>query len=49
MDEGIYSGELNKKNGMKNGTGKCVYADGSIYEGSWYNNLREGIGVMSGF
>ena len=28
-----------------NGFGKMIYADGSVYEGNWKNNLMDGDGV----
>ena len=32
---------------MKQGIGKCMWADGSIYEGEWLNNIRHGNGKYS--
>ena len=26
------------------GNGKCVFADGKVYEGQWANNLMHGVG-----
>lgn len=39
-----YSGQFldNKRNGL----GKFFYANGSIFEGEWLNNLKHGYGVF---
>jgi len=42
-DEG-YTGEW--ENGHREGTGKQVWADGSVYEGQWKDNLRHGKGRL---
>ena len=44
MDMGAYTGPTN--NGMREGNGKCVWADGSSYEGDWAQNKRHGNGVF---
>ena len=31
-------------NGELNGNGKCVYANGTVYEGQWLKNKLEGNG-----
>lgn len=31
---------------MKSGWGRMYYADGSIYEGEWYNDKQNGIGLL---
>eukprot|EP00347_Sterkiella_histriomuscorum_P007328 403349370 len=49
MDEGDYEGDLDRKNNIRSGTGKCVYQDGSIYEGMWQQNMKHGIGVQSNY
>ena len=40
-----YEGE--KKNGQRWGKGKLLYENGFIYEGSFVQNFRHGIGTMS--
>ncbi|MFC1844508.1 hypothetical protein ACFLZ5_06915, partial [Thermodesulfobacteriota bacterium] len=41
---GEYVGEF--KNGMRNGKGKLVLADGEVYEGNWKNDRKHGAGVL---
>ncbi|MCQ2819494.1 MAG: hypothetical protein MJ252_19705 [archaeon] len=40
-----YAGEW--RNGMRNGYGKFYYSNGSIYEGYWINNAKEGFGILT--
>lgn len=40
----MYNGEY--QNDMKNGTGKYIFQNGSIYEGLWKNNKRVGKGKL---
>lgn len=40
-----YEGE--KRNGQRWGKGKLLYENGFIYEGSFVQNFRHGIGTMS--
>jgi len=42
---GTYTG--NFENGIKNGTGKMVYKNGSIYEGEWKDGQPNGLGTMT--
>lgn len=42
-DGGEYTGDYVR--GRITGIGTCKYADGSIYEGSWKNNTRNGLGT----
>lgn len=46
MDEGEYSGPYDDRN-QRSGHGKCVYKDGSWYEGEWDHNKRHGRGTMT--
>lgn len=46
MDHGKYEGEYNG-DGLRHGKGKCVYFDGSTYEGDWSNGWRHGKGTLS--
>ena len=39
-DGSIYIGKL--KNGLRHGLGRFVSVDGSFYEGSWSDDVREG-------
>ena len=41
----LYQGEL--KNDKFYGQGKYQYADGSVYEGEWMNNLKKGKGKLT--
>ena len=43
-DDDGYTGEWD--NGQRHGTGKQVWADGSVYEGQWMHNLRHGNGRL---
>ena len=43
-DYNIYEGKLN--NGVRNGFGKMMYPDGSVYTGEWLDNQRHGTGEM---
>jgi len=47
VDNDKYIGYL--KNGLKSGTGKQIYPDGSIYEGEWQHDLRNGEGKYTYF
>ena len=38
-----FTGDMNER-GERHGQGKCVYENGSVYEGSWKNNLKDGMG-----
>lgn len=40
-----YSGKVNEK-GVRSGLGRFIFDDGSIYEGSWKNNLPDGQGLF---
>lgn len=46
MDQGQYSGEYNGMN-ERHGEGKCMYMDGSFYDGKWEFNHKHGKGVMT--
>ena len=31
---------------MRSGWGRMYYEDGSVYEGEWYNDMRNGSGML---
>ena len=41
-----YIGEFDIDLG-RNGKGVMLYDDGSIYDGHWYNNLKDGVGTLT--
>ena len=43
---GAYSGNVRASDMARHGKGKCIYANGAIYEGEWKNNLKHGMGEM---
>ncbi|TMW68354.1 hypothetical protein Poli38472_005822 [Pythium oligandrum] len=43
----VYTGEMDRKGEIRHGQGKCVYADGRVYEGEWIDDHRHGNGVMT--
>lgn len=38
---------MRNESGQRDGMGKCIYLDGSTYEGSWLNDKREGHGLLT--
>jgi len=38
-----YEGQWSKE-GVRHGIGTCIYPDGSVYEGFWEDDMRDGIG-----
>lgn len=43
--DGSYTGDW--QDGMRHGNGRRVYLDGTIYEGQWANNKRNGKGILT--
>ena len=44
-DGSNYEGETDL-NGIRHGQGKCIYCDGSSYEGQWLNGFYHGKGTL---
>lgn len=42
-DGTLYMGQFDS---LFNGTGRCIYADGTVYDGGWENGLWEGSGTV---
>ena len=45
LDPGNYTGSFDA-NGKRNGQGKCVWVDGSNYDGEWADCVRHGQGTF---
>mmetsp|Transcript_19622 Transcript_19622/g.14338 ORF Transcript_19622/g.14338 Transcript_19622/m.14338 type:complete len:85 (+) Transcript_19622:293-547(+) len=41
-----YNGDLDEA-GRPHGLGKCIWPDGSFYEGEWKEGKKDGFGVLS--
>lgn len=44
-EDGEYEGNKNEL-GERHGKGKCVWVDGTVYEGEWLNNKKHGYGEL---
>jgi hypothetical protein len=42
----MYDGEFNTTTGQRDGRGKLIYSNGSIYEGYWKDGKKQGRGRM---
>jgi len=42
--DSYYIGELDSETSMREGLGICVYNNQRVYEGSWLNDKRDGLG-----
>lgn len=45
LDPGNYTGNFDA-HGKRKGPGKCIWIDGSTYEGEWQDGVRHGKGVF---
>ena len=46
MEEGIYNGTIDPISRIRSGNGIMMYNDGTIYDGEWKNDMKEGQGIF---
>ena len=56
VDGGEYVGDIvscweerdqRMRHGVRQGKGVCTWADGSVYDGEWYDGMRQGKGTQT--